>query len=150
MIDIESYVFDKVATPTRAQFTGISVKSEYEPNQSVFPCVTIECKDNRVAKNRISGENIENAVYVMFETDVYTNNGANRKKTAKKIMSYVDEQFAALGFVRTMCNPIPNLADSTIYRLVSRYEGVAERNGSHTETVEGETVIVDDYIIYTS
>lgn len=137
MIDLEGYVFDKVATATRRQFSGISVKAEYTPEAADMPCVTIEQKDNYVAKSAMSGENIENIASVMFEVNVYTNDGATRKKSAKSIMSYVDSLMSAEGFVRTMLQPIPNLLDATVYRLTARYTARISRHG-------------DDYVIYTS
>ena len=137
MIDLEGYVFDYVATATRSQFSGISVKAEYTPESAEMPCVTIEQKDNYVAKANMSGERIENVVSVMFEVNVYTNDGATRKKSAKSIMSYVDGLMSAKGFVRTMLQPIPNLLDATVYRLTARYTARIAENST-------------DYVIYTS
>lgn len=136
MIDLEGYVFNAVATATRTQFPGIEVKAEYDPSAAKMPCVTIEQKDNYVAKGAIGGA-IENQVNVMFEVNVYTNDGATRKKSAKSIMTYVDSQMVAQGFVRTMLQPIPNLLDATVFRLTARYTARITQHG-------------DDYVIYTS
>ena len=134
MIDLESYVFDKVSTALETQFTGIAVKAEYTAEQDTFPCVTIECKDNYVHTDMISGERIENAVDVMFEVNVYTNTGAKRKKDAKKILDYADGQMASLGFVRQMLSPIDNVLDSSVYRYMARYVATIdfETNGNNT------------------
>ena len=44
------------------------------------------------------------------------------------IMETIDNEFSKIGFTRTMCNPVSNLQDATIYRIVARYEGVADKN----------------------
>lgn len=142
MIDIEGYVFDYVATATRSQFSGISVKSEYTPGQGKMPCVTVEQKDNFVVKNAISGERIENLASMMFEVNVYTNDGDTRKKSAKSIMSYVDGLMTAKGFVRTMLQPIPNLMDATIFRITARYTAQVTMHTDSSGNI--------DYVIYTS
>lgn len=136
MIDLESYVFDYVAKATRTQFSGIAVKSEYTPEEGVMPCVTVECKDNYVVRANISGDRIENVSNVMYEVNVYTNDGATRKKTAKSIMSYVDGLMSAKGFVRTMLQPVPNLMDATVFRYTARYSARITQHGN-------------DYVIYT-
>jgi len=43
-------------------------------------------------------------------------------------METIDNEFSKIGFTRTMCNPVSNLQDATIYRIVARYEGVADKN----------------------
>ena len=43
-------------------------------------------------------------------------------------MSVIDSEFARLGFMRIMYNPIPNELDATIYRLVARYRAVVSKD----------------------
>ena len=57
----------------------------------------------------------------MYELNVYSNKTAGKKTECKKIAAMVDEEMAAMGFTRTMLNPIPNMDDATIYRMVGRY-----------------------------
>lgn len=77
---------------------------------------------------------IENAASVLYEVNVYSNKIGYKKAEAQEIMSFIDEILAKLGFTRTMLNPLPNLADATIYRLTARYEAVVDKdNWIYTE-----------------
>lgn len=129
MIDIENFVLDKVADALRAAYPGIYVAGEYTPSPTSFPAVTIMESDNStLQKMRTLAPGLENAAQLMYEVNVYTNSGGYRKQEAKAVMDTVDDAFLAMGFTRTMCNPISNLQDATIYRMTARYEGVADRN----------------------
>lgn len=77
----------------------------------------------------------------MYEVNVFSNKTGYKKSEAKAIMDTIDDQFAALGFTRTMCNPVSNLQDATIYRIVARYLGYDQPEK------EGEDII---HRIYTN
>lgn len=130
MIDIEDIVFDRVAKTLAADFPNISVSSSYVESPSKFPHVSITQANNYVVRGYRT-DKIENAVTVMFEINVYSNRVGDKKSECKKIMSVADEAMESMGFTRTMLNPIPNIADATIYRLVARYSGDVdvEKNG---------------------
>lgn len=128
MIDIESLVFSEIATALRATFTGIYVGSEETNSPAEFPAVTIVEQDNSVFQ-RMRTLNIENAVSLMYEVNVFSNAIGGRKKLqAKSILSVIDEVFTRMGFTRTMCSPVDNLQDNTITRYVARYEAVADKD----------------------
>lgn len=99
-----------------------------------LPAVTIAEADNTVYQ-KMRTTAIENAAQLMYEVNVYSNKVGYKKMEAKTIMSIVDREFARLGFTRTMCNPVPNLQDATIFRLTARYEAVAVPEGAQEETV---------------
>lgn len=129
MIDIENQVFSTIATALRAQYSGIFVSGEFNDVPARFPSVTIVESDNSVLqKMRTIAPNLENAVSLMYEVNVYTNSVGYKKSEAKDIMETIDNEFSKMGFTRTMCNPVSNLQDATIYRIVARYEGVADKN----------------------
>ncbi|WP_283619356.1 hypothetical protein [Flavonifractor plautii] len=129
MIDIENQVFSTIATALRAQYSGIFVSGEFTDVPARFPAVTIVESDNSVLqKMRTAAPNLENAVSLMYEVNVYTNSVGYKKSEAKDIMETIDNEFSEMGFTRTMCNPVSNLQDATIYRIVARYEGVADKN----------------------
>lgn len=93
-----------------------------------FPAVTI-IKINDVVYERMrTREQIENAAIVTYEVNVYTNNVVSKKSDAQKIIAIVDETFASMNFTRIMLNPVSNLQDATIYRLVGRYRAVIDRD----------------------
>lgn len=142
MIDIESIVFNSVATKLRNAFQGITVKGEFQRFPEKFPFVTIEEKSNSVVRSMRTTD-IENMVSVMYEINVYSNKEGSKKSEAKKIMAFADNCMAELGFTRTFMNPIPNLEDATIYRITARYEADIDQTVSE---VEGEEVI--DCMVY--
>lgn len=101
---------------------------EYTSSPASFPAVTIIEADNTVVQRmRTAAPNIENAALLLYEVNVYTNTIGYKKQDAKEIMDIVDDEFSKLGFTRTMCNPVSNLQDATIYRIVARYTGVADK-----------------------
>lgn len=123
MNDIETMVFAGVALPLREKFPGIMVSGEYTPSPASFPAVTVAEIDNSVVRRMATAGRIENASMLTYEVNIYTNRSGYKKLDAKEIMLAVDECLSGMGFVRTMCNPVPNLQDSSIYRLTARYEG---------------------------
>lgn len=127
MIDIENDIFGLVATPLRDKFLGIWVSGEYTPSPARFPAVTLEEVDNSVYQ-KMRTVHIENAASVLYEVNIFSNKVGYKKAEAQEIMSFIDDILSGLGLTRTMCNPIPNLADATIYRLTARYEGVVDKD----------------------
>lgn len=93
-----------------------------------FPAVTIVEADNRVDQSRRTAGKVENAASLMYEVNLFSNKTSGKKAEAKAIMGMVDDCMANFGFSRTFLNQIPNLNNSSIYRLVARYSGVAIPN----------------------
>lgn len=130
MIDIETDVFAAVAIPLREKYgTGqIFVSGESTDIPAKFPrSVIIEEKDNYVY-TRASTTKIENAASVMYEVNVYTNRVGYKKQDAQEIMTLIDEIMAGMKFTRTMMQPIDNLSDATIYRVVARYKATVDKD----------------------
>ena len=127
MIDIENIVFSSIAGVLRAEYPDIFVSGEFTDLPAKFPAVTIVESDNSIVQ-RMRTTNIENAANVMYEVNVYSNKIGYKKSEAKEILSTIDEEFSRLGFARTMCNPVANLQDATIYRIVARYEAAVDKN----------------------
>lgn len=132
MIDIENDIFAAVAIPLREKY-GKDAKGQYKiwvSGESAdvparFPAVTIEEKDNYVY-TRASTTKIENAANVMYEVNVYTNRVGYKKQDAQEIMSFIDEILSGLMLTRTMMQPIGNLSDATIYRMMARYKATVD------------------------
>lgn len=127
MIDIESIVFSTVASALRETFPGIFVSGEYTDVPAKFPAVTIVEEDNSIVQ-RMRTTNIENAVTVMYEVGIYSNTVGYKKSEAKDILEVVDNEFAEMGFARILCNPVANLSDATIYRIVARYQASIDKD----------------------
>ena len=121
MIDIENAVFNAVATKVREQFPDIYMVGEYVKSPSTFPAVSLVEMDNAVRTDTIDSGSNENHANVMYEVDVYSNKTTGKKSECKAIIALIDQEMLALGFVRVTLTPVPNMNDSTIYRMVGRY-----------------------------
>lgn len=128
MIDIENEIFNIISEKLRAKYQGIYISGEYVKSPPSFPSVSLIEMDNEIYRSTRTNESIENHVQVMYEINVYSNKVKGKKTEAKSIMSVIDSEFARLGFMRIMYNPIPNELDATIYRLVARYRAVVSKN----------------------
>ena len=123
MIDIENDVFEMVASAVEEAFPDARVQNVSIEQPESFPCVTVTEADNSVLR-RMRTVNIENAVSVMYEVNVFANNAAGKKSEAKQIANLIDGKFLEHGFTRTMKSQVPNFADRRIYRIVLRYAAV--------------------------
>lgn len=121
MIDIESQVFDRVATRVRGQFPDIFMVGEYVSSPPSFPAASLVEMDNSTRETTIDSGSNENHANVMYEVNVYSNKTTGKKSECKAIMALIDEEMTAMGFVRSTLTPVPNEYDSTIYRMVGRY-----------------------------
>lgn len=121
MIDIENAVFNTVATKVREQFPNIYMVGEYVKSPSSFPAVSLVEMDNATRTDTIDSGSNENHANVMYEADVYSNKTTGKKSECKAIIALIDQEMLALGFVRVTLTPVPNMNDSTIYRMVGRY-----------------------------
>ena len=130
MIDVESEVFGTVATAVRAKHDDIYMVGEYVKTPPKFPCVSLVEMDNRSYQQTEDSGNSENHVSVMYEVNIYSNKSVGKKAECRTIATLIDEQMLALGFARTMLQPIPNLDDATIYRMVGRYSAVISHSKS--------------------
>ena len=128
MIDIETSVFDTVAKAVRAEYPKIFMTGEYVKVPPKFPCVSLMEMDNQSYQRTEDSGSSENHASVMYEVDVYSNKSVGKKSECKAIAALIDEQMLALGFARTMLQPIPNLDDATIYRMVGRYSAIISKD----------------------
>nr|DAK72238.1 MAG TPA: hypothetical protein [Caudoviricetes sp.] len=127
MIQPENYIFDIVSKALKSSHKGIFVSGEYVNIPASFPAVTVIESDNRVFE-RMRTTTIENAVSLMYECNIYTNRSGYKKQDANAILQTLNDAFEGIGFTRTFCNPIANLQDATIYRIVVRFQGVCDKD----------------------
>ena len=128
MIDIENTVFDAVATAVRAKYPEIYMVGEYVKTPSRFPCVSLMEMDNQSYQRTEDSGSSENHASVMYEVNIYSNKTVGKKSECKALATLIDEQMLALGFARTMLQPIPNLDDATIFRMVGRYSAIISKD----------------------
>lgn len=127
MIQPENYIFDIISKTLKAAHNGIFVSGEYVNIPASFPAVTVIESDNRVYE-RMRTTTIENAVSLMYECNIYANRAGYKKQDANAILQTLSDTFERIGFTRTFCNPIANLQDATIYRIVVRFQGVCDKD----------------------
>ena len=128
MINIESEIFNIVAKVVREKYPDIFITGEYVKIPPKFPCVSLIEMDNSAYTKTQSSDSVENHVELMYELNVYSNKKSGKKSECKAISSLIDNELAALGFSRTMLQPIPNMDDATIYRILGRYRAVVSKD----------------------
>lgn len=128
MIDIESTVFNAVASLLREQYSGIFVSGEAVDVPNAFPAVSLVEKSNSVYEKMQTADHRENYATLMYEADIYSNLASGKKQQAKEIAAKVDTAMESFGFIRTFGQPIENLADTSIYRYKLRYKGIVDKN----------------------
>ena len=124
MIDLESPLFTEIAGVLRSTYPGITVYGEYVAAPAGFPSVSIVEMDNSTFLPTWSNRATEQYALVMYEVNVYSNLTRGKKAQAKAIMDTIDGLLQAYGFERMACQPIQNMNDATIYRMVGRYRAV--------------------------
>ena len=122
MIDIEAKVFQKCADAFRAEYPNGFIAPEYVPKPPKFPAAMVEVKSNTVERRAMDNGEIENAVNIMVEVNVYSNLNTGKKAQAKAVAELLDDVLKARRFARAFMNPVPNFNDATIYRVTARYE----------------------------
>ena len=124
MIDLESPLFTEIAGELRSAYSGITVYGEYVAAPAGFPSVAFVEMDNATYLPSWSNRSLEQYAEVMYEVNVYSNRTKGKKAEAKAIMGTIDTILQAYGFERMLCQPIQNMNDATIYRMVARYRAV--------------------------
>jgi hypothetical protein len=128
MIDVENEVFSRVANKVRKEFPNIMMTSEYVKSPSSFPHASLEEKDNSSYTSTETSSCSENHVSVMYEVNVYSNKISGKKAECKKIIALIDKEMMAIGFNRVMLQPIPNIDDATVYRMLARYRAIVSKD----------------------
>lgn len=129
MIDIETQVFSRIASKLREDDPGMFVSGEYVKAPAVFPTVTVEEKANSAYQRTQDSGSLENHVSLMYEVNVYSNKQVGKKTQCKDLFKIIDLEFQKMGFTRIMKEPVPNLEDGTIYRMIGRYTAVVSTGG---------------------
>ena len=130
MIDFENWIYTPIANKLRAEFDSISVYGETVRSPARFPAVMIDERGNNALERTQDSGGLENHASLMYEVNVYSNKQAGKKAECKAILKVIDDEFQRMGFTRTLKEPIDNLDDATIYRMVARYTAVISADGT--------------------
>jgi len=120
MNDCENEVFTRIATVLRTEFPGIDLATEYVKSPSVFPHVSVVMADNSIIPERHDTGRGETDL-VMFEINIYSNKTKSKKSECKAIANVIDSLLYSMNFRRLALNPVPNMENASIYRIVARY-----------------------------
>lgn len=123
MIDIESEVLNAVKNGLPE---GVSFTPTFQPRPPHFPHVSGEEKSNSSYRATQDSGSVENHASVGYEFHIYSNKEGCKKAEARALCAVVDGIMQYFGFARTYCQPTPNLADATVYRITARYEAVVD------------------------
>ena len=130
MINVENVIFSIIANAVRKVYPDSYIIGEYVKSPPKFPCISLVEMDNSVYTRTQTNSSVENHAELMYELNVYSNKKSGKKSECKAIASLIDNEMAALGFSRSMLQPIPNLDDATIYRMVGRYRAVVSKDNT--------------------
>ena len=128
MINVENEIFNIIAQAVRTAYPDAYVVGEYVKSPPRFPSVSIIEIDNSAYDRTQTSGNLENHADITYEVNIYSNKSSGKKSECKGIASLINNEFATLGFSRTMLQPIPNMDDATIYRMLGRYRGVVSKD----------------------
>lgn len=124
MVDPENEVYTQIATVLRGKFQGINISGEYVNAPSEFPHVSITQSDNSTIAEMTTGS--KEMAQVMFEINVYSNKAVGKKTECKTIMKQIDKILFSMNFRRMIMTTVPNMENSTIYRIVARYRAATD------------------------
>ena len=128
MINIENDVFNLISKKVRAKYSDIYMSGEYVKSPPSFPATSLVEMDNSAYTSTQTTCDNENHATLLYEVNVYSNKVKGKKSECKAILTLIDNEMTSLGFTRTMLQPIPNMDDATIYRMVARYKAVVSKN----------------------
>lgn len=129
MIDCENEVFDYLYTALHEQFPSAEITAQYVRAPAKFPHICIVMADSYPMQSTLDNTLTDTAETSMFQIDVYSNKRGIAKSECKTIMSVIDGLLMKKNFVRSALTQVPNLDDSTIFRLTARY--VVVTDGEH-------------------
>lgn len=127
MIDVENEIFSAVSEVVRATYPKVFMTGEYVKSPSSFPCVSLVEISNAVYRNSSTTTVEENHAAVTYEVNVYSNKSKGKKAECREIVNVIDRKLAEIGFTRMMLEPVLNMEDATIYRMVARYRAIVSK-----------------------
>lgn len=134
MIDIENYIFDKVATAVTTVYSNCAYYSVETDTPSSFPCITMEQSQNEVYQESMDSSDMENHARITYEFNVYSNLDNGKKAQAKAIADIIDKTMKDNNFIREFYSPMPNI-DRTIYRIILRYSGIVAKGVENGDNI---------------
>ncbi len=128
MIDVENKLFDDLYSTVKAAHPEVDVSDEYNPDNAVFPVVTVISRIEGEPPGMIDSSGRMRGANLFAEVNAYASRATGYKSAAKELIALVCDRMKALGFTLTMCEPIPNQQSNQVYRYTARFAAVADEN----------------------
>jgi hypothetical protein len=123
IIDITNEIFDTL----ESSLTGVTVLPSYPETTPSFPCVIVEEISNTSLSTTHDSAGDHHSE-VSIEINIFTT-GDTKTSDAKTIRNSVDSILSGtFNMSREESAPMPNYADSGIYRYVCRYSAIVDSN----------------------
>jgi hypothetical protein len=120
-VDLFPQLYQAVKTAVATSHPSAVVSDDYSPVVASFPHVTMLRLSNDETAHTLNYQ--ESEFKIGYEIQIYTTGGA-KTTTASSILSAVDSVLAGTYRLRrSSARPVPNSADTRIYRYVAVYEG---------------------------
>lgn len=142
MIDKENEIFTRVQTALADALgsDGFVMSGIYIATPASFPFIYSDMTNNYPEHEDSSGK--ENYAHITITYNIYSNKSNGRKAECKKIASIIDDEMRRMNFIRTVYIHNDNPSEGTVYtndvhdenifRLITRYEGVASETHFYT------------------
>lgn len=128
MIDKSDEVFDRVMTYVMSQFPGLTEEnfaSDYVNAPPVFPFITIVQTGTMTNTDTQDDLLVEHMARLTYDVEVYSNRTDGKKAECRAITGEIDKYMHRMNFARESSGFVPNLANNSIARLVSKYSVLA-------------------------
>lgn len=128
-IDVEPGLFDEVARAVLSEFPDAFVASETVIAPPRFPTLSFVEDISASDPARIDSSEVEKGASLTYTAQAFSDSEGSAKVECKRILAIVGDVMRRKNFLRTMCGPVQNAPEPTIYRMVARYVGAADENG---------------------
>ena len=126
MTRCENEVFSRLEAAITAEYPDANVSSIYVHSPASFPHVSIEMTDSQIMRLAMTNGDSDRIDVVVFTINIYSNDKVNKRSICRNILEVIDDEMYGMNFTRLSANPVPNMADATIYRITARYRAATD------------------------
>ena len=131
MIDIEVDFLNELARLVLADYPEAYISNEYTPVPGSFPALFVLESSNVLANRLQTSSDEEEGASLTYTIEVAHPSAKDGKATCKAILGTIDDRMRMRNMTRTMCEPVKNAENPSIYRMIARYTGIVDRFGTH-------------------
>lgn len=129
MIDIEAEIYTSVRNAIKTKYPNAYVSGKPLNKPTEFPAVSLIEAENTPTTKTADNENIENTVNLLYEAQIFSVSD-NKKTECKDILSIIDSVMYDYNFNKILGRSVPNMVDTSVYRMVGRYTAIADNNNN--------------------